>query len=45
MISDLELKQAEYDVESAKLSIQTAQNDLTSAYKQYEWAKRGLTVA
>ena len=42
MISRLEYQQAQDTLENAKLAVEMAQLNLTSAYNQYDWAKQGV---
>ena len=42
MISELTYLQAQDTLENAKLAVEIAQLNLTSAYNQYEWAKQGI---
>lgn len=42
MISWLEYQQAQDTLENAKLAVEMAQLNLTSAYNQYDWAKQGV---
>ena len=42
MISRLEYQQAQDTLEHAKLAVEMAQLNLTSAYNQYDWAKQGV---
>ena len=44
MISRLEYQQAQDTLENAKLAVEMAQLNLTSAYNQYDWAKQGVML-
>lgn len=45
MISKLSFLQAQDALADARLAVETAEFELLSAFKQYEWAKRGVIAA